>query len=188
MVRRILRVLPLTALVSCTRTVAVDSPAPFIARADRIHLRSGERVKVERIVAQTTTSVVVEADGQQRRIAIADIDAVIDRQRGVGLLQGALVTGGIGAAVGVGMGIHQANEECDIDEGEDNDNLGLALVCPIIYVALPTIYGLLGTFIGAIPGALIGLEAGHKQIYQRKPSLTIAPTSGGLRALWTIEF
>jgi hypothetical protein len=186
MVRPLLRLLPLVALVSCTRTIAVDSPVTVIGRADALHLRSGERVTVDRIVAQTADSVVIEADGRTRRIPISELEAVMERKHGLGLAVGAIVGGGIGFAVGVGAGIYEVAAECE-DTG-DEDDLGRALVCPAAYFAVPAAFGLLGGLIGAIPGGAIGGVVGQRWLYQRKPPLQIAPTSDGVRALLTIEF
>ena len=183
MARCILRVLPLAALVSCTRTVAVDSPARVIALADRIDLRSGERVEVDRVVQRTTDSVVVETDGRSRRIAIDDVEAVVERKRWQGMAQGAVVGGGIGAAAGAGIALYEVARECDSDEeGWDG------FFCGYLYFAAPAVAGILGALVGILPGAAIGAAIGHKQIYRRKPPLTISPAPGGVRASWTIEF
>ncbi len=146
-------------------------------------------MKVDRIVERTTDSVLLESDGRARRIPIVEVVAVVERKRGMGMAQGAAVGGGIGAAVGIGVGIYQAAAACDETGGGEGEDYGLgAVVCVYAYAILPLAFGVVGGLAGAIPGAVIGLEVGHTQIYRRKPPLTIAPTRGGVRALWTIEF
>jgi hypothetical protein len=191
MVRRMQHVLPLFAMVSCTRTVAVDSPVARLPRADRVHLRSGERVKVKRVAEQTTDSVVIESDGGRRRIALAEIESVVVRDRWRGMAKGAAAGLAIGAAVGLGVGIYEAAATCDdlTGDGEDDDPAGLgALFCAEAYIIVPSAYALGAALVAAIPGALLGLYTGDATIYRHKPPLTIVPSKDGAQALWTIEF
>lgn len=173
-------VLSLLGLVACTRTTQVESLAPYLARAEGLQLRSGERVRVERIVAQDGDSVVIASERGARRIALDDVTGVERRDRWRGFRQGAgvgLVVGGLAA---LAAGVHR-QATCDDPPDGGNDSCEGEVV-------LVGVVGAAGTvLLGAIGGA-IGAALGHTDVYKQRIPISVAPTRDGVSALWTIEF
>ncbi len=184
MMRQIASSLLLSALAACTRTIPVDSLAPHVGRADRLRLSSGERVRVDRIVAQTADAVVVESGGTSRRILLDDVVEIEDRDRVRGFLEGGAVGVSAGGVVGLGTGIYLAATR---DGGTDEDDLDEA-ICGLVAIYVGSAVALAGMIVLGAAGGGIGAARGHTDVFQRRLPITVAPTRDGVSALWTIEF
>lgn len=172
--------LSLLGLVACSRTTPVASLAPHLARADSLQLRSGQRLRVERIVAQDADSVVIATDLGTRRIALDEVTAVERRDRWRGFRQGAGAGLLVGGLAGLAATVHRhATCEDPLDGGNDSCEGEVILV---------GVLGLAGMAVSGLIGGGIGAALGHTDVHRRRIPINVAPTRDGVSALWTIEF
>jgi hypothetical protein len=173
----------LLGLVACTQTTQVRSVAPYIARAERLRLSSGERVHVDRIVAQDIDSVVLASDQGSRRIALGDVVGVEHRDRWRGFRQGASAGLVAGWLTGVGVGA-LGHASCE----ETSARIGRAAYCELGGVFAVGVAGVAGMLVGGALGGGVGASVGHTDVYLRRSPVSVAPTREGVSALLTIEF